>query len=151
MLHSLYLDYFHQLPVPVQIWGEKAILSLKEGAKSYQKLNFPSIVCKNSSNLADSGERVSDTIASGISKGFIAGPFKDIPLEGFRSNTMTGIKQKDKIPLVMDLSRPEKECYNKNSSIIVVSPKESELADNFSAVYKKLCLDLLGNCIGVQL
>ena len=112
LLHSLYLDYFDQLPAPVQTWGEKAILSLKEGANSYQKLNLPPIVCKNSSNLADSGERVSDTIASGIIKGFIAGPFKDMPLEGFRSNTMTGIKQKDKIRLVMNLSHPEKECYN---------------------------------------
>jgi len=97
-------DYWDKWPAPVQTWGEKAILSLKEGANSYQKLNLPPIVCKNSSNLADSGERVSDTIASGIIKGFIAGPFKDIPLEGFRSNTMTGIKQKDKIRLVMNLS-----------------------------------------------
>lgn len=111
LLHSLYLDYFYQLPALVQTWGEKAIQSLKEGANSYQKFN---LVCKNSSNLADSGERVSDNIASGIIKGFNAGPFKDIPLEGFRSNTKTGIKQKDKIRLVMDLSHPEKECYNNN-------------------------------------
>ena len=57
---------------------------------------------------------MSDTIAQGIRKGFIAGPFNSEPLDEFRSNTMTGIRQKDKLRLVMDLSRPEKNSYNEN-------------------------------------
>ena len=75
---------------------------------------LPSIICKNNSNLVESGEKISDTIAQGISKGFIAGPFNSEPLDEFRSNTLTGIKQKDKLRLEMDLPRSEKQCYNEN-------------------------------------
>ena len=57
---------------------------------------------------------MTDELASGIKKGFIAGPFSKPPLKEFRSNTMNAIKQKDKIRLVMDLSRPEGKCYNSN-------------------------------------
>ena len=107
---------------------------------------LPPIICKNSSNLAESGERVSDTIAQGISKGFIAGPFISEPLDKFRSNTMTGIKQKDKLRLVMDLSRPENECYNENiipfssRSVSMSSPKQfsfSLLESGHGAVMSK--------------
>ena len=130
LLHALFSDYRFQLNPAVQRWGEKAILYLREGANSHQLSSLPSINCKNSSNLAESGERVSDTIAQGIRKGFIAGPFNSEPLNDFRSNTMTGIRQKDKIRLVMDLSRPEKNSYNENiipfssRSVSMSSPKQ---------------------------
>jgi len=97
LLHVLLSDFRFELTPAVQCWGEKATLYLREGAKSHQMKTFPSIMCKKSSNLVESGERVYNTIAPGISKGFIAGPFYYEPLDKFRSNTMRGIKQKDKL------------------------------------------------------
>ena len=102
------------IPPHIVRWGKKAILSLTEGAKAKQRGELPSLMCPNSSSLAESGDQVTDTIAAGINKGFIAGPFLTPPLRNFRSNPMNGVKQKEKIRLVMDLSRPSGNCYNEN-------------------------------------
>lgn len=114
LLHSLFMEARHKLPTETIPWSESAISSLMEGAKAFQIKNLPSLNCPNGSSLLDNGERVTDTIAQGICKGFIAGPFSDIPLAKFRSNSMNGIVQKDKLRLVMDLSRPAGSSYNEN-------------------------------------
>ena len=114
LLQSLFMEVRHKLPTETIPWGESAISSLMEGAKAFQVDNLPSLECPNGSSLLVHGERVTDTIAQGIYKGFIAGPFSHAPLANFRSNSMNGIVQKDKLRLVMDLSRPAGSSYNEN-------------------------------------
>ena len=114
LLNSMFLDFLPVLPGQVIPWGKKVLKSVLEGAQAHQVEHLPPVICPNNKSLIEAGERVTDELASGIKKGFIAGPFSKPPLKEFRSNTMNAIKQKDKIRLVMDLSRPEGKCYNSN-------------------------------------
>ena len=108
------MEVRNSIPTETIPWCESALSSLKEGAAAFQLKTLPSLKSPNAASLLEHGERVTDTIAQGIHKGFIAGPFSSIPLADFRSNSMNGILQKDKIRLVMDLSRPAGSSYNEN-------------------------------------
>jgi hypothetical protein len=58
------------------------------------------------------GEWVTDTIASWIKSGFVAGPFSSPPYPNLRTNALHAVEQHDKIRPVLNLSAPENKSYN---------------------------------------
>ncbi len=66
----------------------------------------------NSPSAYIHGEQITDTIASWIHKGFVAGPFHNPPYPNFRANPLLAIPQHDKVRLVLNLSAPTGASYN---------------------------------------
>ncbi len=57
---------------------------------------------------------MTDSIASWIVKGFVAGPFFSPPLENFRSNSILAIPQPDKVRICINVSFPKDNNLNSN-------------------------------------
>lgn len=74
--------------------------------------DLPAIRVQNSRSAVLHGEEFTDTLASWVRKGFVAGPFPSPPTPGFRSNAMLAVEQKGKIRIVMDLSSPKDGSFN---------------------------------------
>ena len=68
--------------------ASKIVKDLKRGAESYQKGPLPPIRTENAKSAYEHGELLTDTIATWIKKGFVAGPFKVPPTPGFRANPL---------------------------------------------------------------
>jgi hypothetical protein len=57
----------------------------------------PLLSKKNSKAAFNLGQDVTDSIASWIKKGFVAGPFDSPPLPNFRANSILAIPQPNKV------------------------------------------------------
>ena len=53
-----------------------------------------------------------DNLCSWLKQGFVAGPFKEPPIEGLRINTVFSVEQPDKYRNIMNMSFPKKRSYN---------------------------------------
>ena len=96
--------------------AQKVIEFLKNGAPSYQKGPLPACVVKNASATFKHGEIITDTVASWLKKGFVAGPFTTPPVSNFRVNSLLAIVNHDKIRPVLNVSLPEGLSFNSNIS-----------------------------------
>jgi hypothetical protein len=94
--------------------AHRCIVSLEQGADSFQKLNLPGCQVANAANLDKYGREVADTIASWVQKKFVAGPFDQPPVKKFRGNKLLAIQQNEKVRPVLDLSEPEGFSFNDN-------------------------------------
>jgi hypothetical protein len=70
----------------------------------------------NSKNAIKFGSEVTDSIASWITKGFVAGPFKSPPTKNFRSNSILAVAQPDKVRICLNVSLPKNQSLNDNIS-----------------------------------
>jgi hypothetical protein len=89
-----------------------ALHSICHGAKPRWTQPLPSIFTTNTPSAFIHGAAITDTIASWITKGFVAGPFLQPPLPHFRVNPLLAIPQHDKVRLVLNLSAPAGSSYN---------------------------------------
>jgi hypothetical protein len=76
--------------------AEKCVSYLEHGGLDFQILLLKSCHVKNSKGALIHGEEVTDTIASWITKKFMAGPFYTPPLPDFRANSILAIPQQNK-------------------------------------------------------
>lgn len=97
-----------------KVRAAKAIRDQREGASAFQKRPLPSICVGNARSSYEHGEFITDTLAAWTKAGIIKGPFPAPPMPGFRSNSIMAVDQKDKVRLVMDMSRPEGRSFNSN-------------------------------------
>jgi hypothetical protein len=94
--------------------AEKSMKYLSNGAPSFQSKPLGPCMVKNSKAAIDNGIEVTDSIASWIKKGFVAGPFKTPPLPNFRSNSILAIPQPDKVRICINVSLPADVNLNSN-------------------------------------
>jgi hypothetical protein len=71
--------------------AERAIDYLRNGAPALQRERLRSCLVQNKLVSADAREAVLKTMREWVSKGFVAGPFKEPPLDDFRVNGMIAI------------------------------------------------------------
>jgi hypothetical protein len=95
-----------------QAVGDSALQSLLQGALPHFRLHLPPISVSNTTTAIRYGEWVTDTIASWIKSGFVAGPFSSPPYPNFRTNALHAVEQHDKIRPVLNLSAPDNRSYN---------------------------------------
>ena len=75
---------------------------LTRGAGAYQKEPaLPPVTVQNSESAFKYGRLLTDKIASWIKKGFVAGPFDNPPVPGFRANPLAVIERNQKIRPVL--------------------------------------------------
>ncbi len=116
--------------------GAKAIRNLEEGAEAFQKRPLPALSVPNAESAYTHGELITDSIAAWVKAGILAGPFMSPPLPHFRANSICAINQKDKVRLVLDMSRPKGRSFNDNISKRHVGRISMATAQSFS--YKLL-------------
>ena len=63
--------------------ARKLLSDLANGADSCQKSKLPPINCLNSPSAEENGALLTDTIATWVKNGFVAGPFDTPPVGGF--------------------------------------------------------------------
>ena len=66
--------------------AKKVISDLRQGANAYQRQELPPISTSNAKSAVEHGALLTDTIATWVKKGFVAGPFDTPPVPGFREN-----------------------------------------------------------------
>ncbi len=108
--------------------AKRAIKNLREGARTLLKKNLPPLRSRNAQSAIVHGRAVTDTIASWVKSGVVAGPFKTVPLENFRSNPLMAVPQKNKVRLVMNLSAPAGSAFNE-----AIKPESVKKLDMSSA------------------
>jgi hypothetical protein len=114
MLQRLLTTHSSDLTRAQQIRGVKVITELTKGVDALQMADLPAAIIPNSGSVLQYGEVFTDILAFWISQGFVAGLFSSPPCAGFRANSMMAIKQKEKVRIVMNLSKPKGECFNDN-------------------------------------
>jgi hypothetical protein len=112
--------------------GGKAIRDLEEGASAFQLRQLPPLVVPNAESAFIHGELITDSIAAWVKAGILAGPFDSPPLPSFRCNSIMAIDQKEKVRLVLDMSRPKDRSFNANISKRHVGKVNMSTAQQFS-------------------
>ena len=94
--------------------AEKVVMDLKEGANAYQKSDLPPINTANAKSAYKNGEMLTDTIATWVKSGFVAGPFDSPPTPGFRVNPLAAVVRNGKIRPILNMSGPQGRSFNDN-------------------------------------
>jgi hypothetical protein len=90
-LEKLVLKYENKLLKHEADRAKRAIDYLRNGAPALQRERLKSCLVQNKLASADAREAVLKTMKEWVSKGFVAGPFKEPPLDDFRVNGMIAI------------------------------------------------------------
>jgi hypothetical protein len=94
--------------------ANRCIEYLEIGGPAFQKDPIGPCVVKNSKKSLEFGASVSDTIATWITKKFVAGPFDKPPLPQFRVNSILAVPQPNKTRICINVSKPEGRSFNDN-------------------------------------
>jgi hypothetical protein len=87
---------------------------LETGGPAFHKEPIGPCMVRNSKKSLEFGASVTDTIASWITKKFVAGPFNNPPLPKFRVNSILGVPQPTKTRVCINVSQPEGKSFNDN-------------------------------------
>ena len=68
----------------------------------------------NSKTASDNGALLTDTIATWIKKGFVAGPFNTPPMAGFRADSLVVVVRNGKVRPILNMSGPKGRSFNDN-------------------------------------
>ena len=90
------------------------VRDLKEGTSAYQKCSLPPIKTVNSKSAYENGEMLTDTIATWVKKGFVAGPFECPPVPGFQANPLAAVVRNRKTRPILNMSGPKGSSFNDN-------------------------------------
>ncbi len=94
--------------------AEKCIQYLESGRPAFQKGPIGSCWVKNLKQSLELGTAVSGTIASWITKKYVAGPFTSPPLPNLRMNSILAVPQPNKTRICINVSLPESRSFNDN-------------------------------------
>ena len=130
--------------------ADRAISDLTNGAEAYQMLALPPMNSVNVKSAVENGELLTDTIATWIKKGFVAGPFDSPPMPGFRANPLGVVTRNGKIRPILNMSGPKGASFNDN----VDRPKLERLhmgtAKNFCTALKLFGKDVVFSKFDIQ-
>jgi len=110
--------------------AEKALNNLRNGAEAYQKSELKGAILRNAASAYKFGPEVTANIEKWLQEKYLAGPFLEPPLEGFRANSIMAIEQNNKVRLVLNMSYPKGDSFNDNVDEVAVgrvtmsSPKQ---------------------------
>ena len=96
------------------IRADKTLDCLSDGGGAFQKGELPPLVSENSKSAYENGAVLTDTIATWVKKGFVAGPFDTPPMAGFRSNPLAVVVRNGKVRPILNMSGPVGRSFNDN-------------------------------------
>ena len=94
--------------------AKRVLRNLRQGASAFQKTELPPISSRNSRSATAHGRVLTDTIATWVKKGFVAGPFVTPPVQGFRANPLGVVVKNGKVRPILNMSGPVGESFNDN-------------------------------------
>ena len=94
--------------------AKKLLKNLQNGADSFQKSPLLPIKTRNAASTSCYGQHLTDTIASWVKKGFVAGPFDTPPIQGFRVNPLGIVVRNGKARPILNMSGPIGASFNDN-------------------------------------
>lgn len=99
--------------------AQRCVENFKNGAGSSQMDpplggNFS----KNAKSAEKHGYYITDTVATWLKKGYIAGPFDQPPVKDFRVNSLSAIEQGEKVRPVLNVSMPKNSSLNSNIDML---------------------------------
>ena len=107
-------EFDSKLTLAEKARAARAASFLSQGAPSFQRTDLPQVFCHNDSSAFEHGEMLTDTLASWVKEGFLAGPFKEPPLPRFRVNPLKVVVKPDKVRPVLNVSSPAGHSFNDN-------------------------------------
>jgi hypothetical protein len=111
--------------------AKKCIEYLSNGAPAFQSETLGACFIKNSTNAITYGPSVTNTIASWVSKKFVAGPFSTPPLPNFRVNSILAVPQPNKTRVCINVSLPAGKSFNDNINSFDLEKIKMSSARNF--------------------
>ena len=94
--------------------ADRAISDLTNGTEAYHMSALPPMNSVNAKSAVENGELLTDTIATWIKKGFVAGPFDSPPMPGFCANPLGVVTRNGKIRPILNMSGPKGASFNDN-------------------------------------
>ena len=94
--------------------AKRLLRNLQHGAESFQRSPLPPISTRNAASTSTYGQILTDTIATWVKKGFIAGPFDTPPVPGFRVNPLGVVVRNGKARPILNMSGPVGASFNDN-------------------------------------
>ena len=94
--------------------ADRLLSDLVAGADSCQRSELPPMNSPNSRSTVENGALLTDTIATWVKKGFVAGPFSTPPVPGFRANPLAVVVRNGKIRPILNMSSPRGGSFNDN-------------------------------------
>jgi hypothetical protein len=108
-----YIDIcWHDWTLPQKRTATKAVAFLEAKVPAPLKQSLPGLIEKNAPSALENGEFITDVLATWVKKGFVAGPFREPPMEGFRGNPLMAAVQKTKVRPILNLSSPKGRSFN---------------------------------------
>ena len=114
--------------------AKACIDNIRFGASSCQKSELPACHCKNAKTAVINGREVTDVLAVWLKKKFVAGPFKSLPFDKFRVNSLMAIDQGHKVRPVLNVSLPKLKLssFNDNINKLALEKVKMSTAKKFS-------------------
>ena len=94
--------------------AKRVVKDLRNGADAFQKGPLPPVNAVNAQSTFYHGELLTDTIATWVKKGFVAGPFDCPPVPGFRVNPLGVVVKNGKVRPILNMSGPIGKSFNDN-------------------------------------
>ena len=116
--------------------AKRTLRNLQKGANSYQKAPLPPVSAKNSESTRTYGKYLTDTIATWVKKGFVAGPFETPPVPGFRANPLGVVVRNGKVRPILNMSGPRGASFNDNVEESKLEKLHMGTAKEFSFLFK---------------
>ena len=117
--------------------ADRTLNDLTAGASSYQKGELPPLWSENSKSATDNGALLTDTIATWVKKGFVAGPFDTPPMAGFRANPLAVVVRNGKVRPILNMSGPKGRSFNDNVDKSKLEKLHMGTAKNFGFDLKR--------------
>jgi hypothetical protein len=80
---------------------------------------------------------LTDKIASWVSTGYVAGPFKTTPVPGFRANPLMAVVRKGTVRPIINLSAPKGASFNDNVNTYKLEKVHMATAQSFGYAVRK--------------
>jgi hypothetical protein len=112
--------------------AQRTISYLVEGAPAHQVRRLKSCLVKNKIPSSEANGAVLETVANWVKEGFVAGPFRQPPLDNFRVNGMIAIIKGQKVRPVLNVSEPSGTFFNDNVDKYQVERVTMDNARTFS-------------------
>ena len=113
-LEELINEWDSHMTIHERDMAQKALKYLKEGAPAYQMSELPGISVKNAPSIMKCAPEFTETLKKWVEAGYAAGPFREMPLQNMRLNSLMAEEQKDKVRPVLNMSSPKGRSFNDN-------------------------------------
>ena len=112
VLKKLIQKCWFKWTLPQRLLAKKSLRQLQGLTPITLKKQLGGVITKNSKSATDNGVFITDAVCTWVKKGFVMGPYKNVPFEDFRVNPIMAAVQKTKVRPIMNLSSPKGESLN---------------------------------------